>query len=60
MATFKVVKTVWKEEEPNADEKNKPVVNHTRIKTLEVVASGLEFSAAKEISKASKGEIIPE
>jgi hypothetical protein len=58
--TFKVVKTVWIDEKPNTDEKNKPIKNRTKVKTLEVIATGLEWDAAKEIRKASKGEIIPE
>lgn len=51
---FKVVKTVWTDEEKEGKKTG------IKIKVLETVATGLEFSAAKEIRKASKGEIIPE
>ena len=53
--TFKVVKTVWQDEK---DEKDN--LTGIKVKTLETVATGLEWEAAKEIRKASKGEIIPE
>ena len=55
MKTFKVVKTVWQDEK---DSNDKPT--GIKVKTLELVEKGLNFETAKEIRKASKGEIIPE
>lgn len=53
--TFKVVKTVWQDEK---DENEK--LTGIKVKTLETVATGLEWDAAKEIRKASKGDIFEE
>ena len=58
---FKVVKTVWVDEVPNADEKNKPLASHTKVKTLETVSSGLTWEDAKKLRKETRtGEIFPE